>query len=671
MKALAVLFVFALIVVFACAQMPTLLPDSIPTVVAELPTMESAAAAPDDGDGSGLARVSPTTDPGPGAPDNGGGPADAQQVTPQTATPLPPTATPTATPDLDATATAETAPGALIQISMPSEVGVLLDELPAGMRDRVAQTLLDESQEEWLARARRQVQLTRLRLNFRDSNEPGKGQLPLTQPDQWSIALDDDGPQRRIVQGHDLVMIGYTFTTTILTDPQSVALSEPRLGDVGGVWEEYFILPADPELLLQRTGRACLNTAGFPPNSVDSQNAGHFFDYDRQNCFNVLASRVGAIETRMRFERLPWDADLADRVRTELPITGEGADLAVVRDDLNVNYLSYRYITESDCALQEGAVGEAGWRRLLQFEATVHNVGDAPMHIGFVSAGGEESVFKYAPCHDHIHYRNYGIFTLDDGQQSSSKQAFCVQSTDRASNHELSPLYHEYSCRFQGIQTGWVDEYIAGLDTQWIDITGVDVGDEGRTVQLGFVSNPEGFLCEGEAAFDDNGQLLWEPSGHTTEDGEPILRPQCEFVEDWDANNVETIELFVPPTGSFVTAPCAHGQLGPVRDCGFEELTLEPADATCTVGQPFDVSLTPEEDSAPMAVRACERSAALGSGVACPYDSALANVVVDQDTTTMSFNCPAVRDGEATQGNFSLYAAPLWPQDEGAVSLGD
>ena len=34
------------------------------------------------------------------------------------------------------------------------------------------------------------------------------------------------------------------------------------------------------------------------------------------------------------------------------------------------------------CALQEACVGASGWRRLLQFDATVHNVGAEALHIG-------------------------------------------------------------------------------------------------------------------------------------------------------------------------------------------------------------------------------------------------------------------------------------------------
>lgn len=683
MRLLALLIIAAFLLTLACGQLPSVLPAGEPTL---------APAA----DGNGLARVSATPTEQP-----------ETEQTPQASASAQPSSSVEATVPVEATASSETPapessgspepaltsspqategpqvgeplqespqsglPGALVRVTMPGEAGVLLDDFPAQMRERVAQALIEQPSEAWDARARRQIGLTRLRLNFRDSHAPGKGQLPLTHPSLWSMALDDAGPRRVTLQGHDLVMLRYTMTTTILSDPDSVAAAEPALAESGGVWEEYFLLPADPDFLLQRTGRACLNDDGFPPNSIDSENAGHFYDYDRTSCLDALVARVGAVETRLRFQRLPWDRSIADRVRLFPPQSDEGADLQVVGEDLEINRLTYRFFSERDCALQEGAVGAPGWRRLLQFEATVHNVGNGPMHIGWVNAGGEESVFEFAPCHDHVHYRHYGIFTLDDGdglaegELGSSKQAFCVQSTDRPANHEGSPLTHDYSCRFQGIQTGWADEYIAGLDTQWIDVTDVDVGPEGRTLTLGFISNPEGFLCEGQAAFDERGQLLWEPSGLTTDDGEPILRPQCDFAREWDANNVETRQVFIPPTGSLLTVPCANGELGPLRNCGFQELDLSTADASCRVSQPYSLRLTPQGDSPLMVVRACEHSAVLGMGIACAYEDAVANVVVDGAATTMDLTCPPVRDGGAGEGNIALYAAPLWPEDEG------
>ncbi|MCB9006044.1 MAG: hypothetical protein H6656_01410 [Ardenticatenaceae bacterium] len=43
-----------------------------------------------------------------------------------------------------------------------------------------------------------------------------------------------------------------------------------------------------------------------------------------------------------------------------------------------------------------------------------------------------------------------------------------------------------FSCNNQGIQAGWVDEYGAGLDCQWIDITDIEIegNDYGITAQL-------------------------------------------------------------------------------------------------------------------------------------------------------------------------------------------
>src|SRR5690606_33340430 len=104
--------------------------------------------------------------------------------------------------------------GALVRVTLASDVGVLLDEFPPNMRPRVVEGLRELPPEEWLARAERQIKLTRLRLNFRDSSVPGKGQLPLTQPELWTVTLDEAGPQVRTIQGHELLSWSYTFSTT-------------------------------------------------------------------------------------------------------------------------------------------------------------------------------------------------------------------------------------------------------------------------------------------------------------------------------------------------------------------------------------------------------------------------------------------------------------------------
>ncbi len=669
---------------------------SLTLLLAVLLLTACAGSSSDAGGGEGLPTLASRADglarPLSTPPASSAPPATAALgAPPATANPPQATTAPSATPEAAPEATTE-APtptrmirdgdgpeGALIQVSVESQVGLLLEDFPTEMRERVAAALLQQSEAEWLARAERQLRHTRLRLNYRDLFRPGRGQLPLPPRDQWSFALLPGGPQRQSVAGRDFVLAGYTMSTTILSDAASVVAAEPALGEAGGVWEEPFTLPLDPDLLLQRTGRACINDNGFPPNSVDSENAWYFYDFWRTTCRDQLARHNGAVETVVRFERLPWDAALADSVRLG-PLTSQDApEVGVVAAGLEDNRIVYRYFAPGDCALEEGAVNAGGWRRLLQFEATVHNMGAVALDLGPATESWANNVFKYAPCHAHTHYRFFGEFFLPNvTAQTTSKQAFCLLSSSRLSNHELSPLTHRYTCRLQGIQAGWADEYMAGLDTQWIDITELELAPQGETVGLGFTFNPHRFLCEGEPLRDENGRQLWEPSDFTTEDGEPINRPRCEFAPGWEDNNEAVTSVFVPPTGSFVTMPCAGGAAGPLRNCGFSELLLEDQAPLCRPGEPVEIALRLPEAAPPQVVRACEWSDALGAGVACAYEDALANVVVAAEGAALSFACPTVRDRAPAgangppPGGYALYTAPVWPGDEPAdLLLGD
>jgi len=596
----------------------------------------------------------------------------------------------------------DTSEGALLAIAMDSRAGVLLDEIPEEMRDEVVEDLLKRPESYWLDLVQRQVQLTKRRLNFRNFAYEGKGQLPLPPEELWSIQLDDAGPALENIQGHDLLTVGYSFSSTLLTDATSPGQAEPALQVAGGKWSEPFVLPVDPDLLLQRTGNACLNEAGFPPNSFDSENAWIFFDFTceadsggvlgchrsrlhQQSCIEALTGRVGTVETEVRFERLDWDPDLADAVRVGELTHLEGPDLKVIADDLDINRVIYRYFAEDSCALVEQCVNDSGWRRLLQFNATVHNVGAETLYIGPVVAENPvQNLFQYNACHAHYHFSDYGDFSFaGEDENLSSKQAFCVESTNRFSNNEWSPLVHEYTCRFQGVQAGWVDEYVAGLDCQWIDITDVDIPDEGDTFSLGLNSNPDSFLCEGSLVLDEDGNPLWEPSGLETPDGRPINRPVCDFVDDWDVNNSEARDIFLMPDGSFVTEPCTGGQLGPLRNCGFSSQSEGIEIATregeeppaperrgsavevpegafpCEPGEQVQLSCSLEDDGNFQVMRLCEYSTALGSGVACTFDEALANQIIGEGTAEVSFTCPAERDAAEPGGLYSLYIGSL------------
>ena len=441
---------------------------------------------------------------------------------------------------------------------MTSQVGILLDEYPSEMRDVVASALIAESEAFWQELAQRQVALTYNRLHFRPFFYTDKGQLPLPPQSLWQIELNGR-PQRQTINGHEHVLIDYTFSSTLLTGLDSPAEAEPTLIEIGGVWDEPFILPLDPTQLLQRTSNACINEGGFPPNSFDSENVDIFYDYSctadsggaagchrtqlpTLSCLQALNATVGTVETAVRFERLDWDPALADAIRLGEVVSQDAPDLLVVSEDLQNTRIVYRYFPANACALAEGCVNGTGWRRLLQFDATAHNLGAAPLDIGpIVAENPLTNMFEYNSCHAHFHFQNYGEFQLGTTSQPS-KQAFCVESTSRFSNNELAPLTHPYTCSNQGIQAGWVDEYGAGLDCQWIDITdlGIDDSEAATSLPLSFRFNTEQFLCEGYPVLDEAGNPVFEPSGLRNSNGLPISRPQCEFVDDWDATNSGT-----------------------------------------------------------------------------------------------------------------------------------
>ena len=579
--------------------------------------------------------------------------------------------------------------GALISLKLESRVGVLLDELPAELRDEAERRLVEGTDAAWEARARTQIQLAYYRLTYRNfyyDEEEKRGQLPLPPEEIWHVELDDE-IERETVDGHDLVTRGFTFDSTLLTDLASARLADPAFAEIGGTWEEPFVLPLDPELLLQRTGYACMDESEFPPNSVDGENAGTFYDHEceggesschvtetpEESCVEALERAVGSIETAIRFERLEWDDDLAEEVRTgDLTDTDE-PDVRVVEDGLDVERVIYRYIDEDSCALAENCVGGMGWRRLLQFDASVHNVGGSALAIGdvdyYLTGSGtllaDHNIFEYSTCHEHYHFSYYGDFVFGAGdEQTGNKQAFCLQSTNRYSNNEYSPLTHPYgSCEFQGIQAGWGDDYGAGIECQWVDVTDVDVSDGDAQGQLTFVFNPEQFLCEGTPVLDDQGNPVWEETEFETAHGDPVDRALCDFIPDWDANNRGDKTLDVT-RGGLILSSCERGQIGPLRDCGFSEGVGSLETVACPAGETITLRCEVPDDATPAVLRACEYSEVLGLGTACVFRDALVNESLLTGSTDIDIECPLARSDDEPGGTISLYAAPLLPGDE-------
>jgi hypothetical protein len=487
-----------------------------------------------------------------------------------------------------------------------------------------------------------------------------------------------------------LVLRNFTFHSTLLTGAESPGTSESQLATIGGVWEEPFVLPMDPTLVFQRTGFACMDEDQFPLYSVDAEEVATFYDHEMEadseghysqttemSCIEAMDAAIGKIEVSLAFERLPWDADLANTVRVGGITNPNGPDLVIEESIFNTHRVVYRYVTSDSCSYQEGSVKDSGWRRLLQFSAADRNYGAKTLEIGdidyFVEGNGTElsrqGIFEYSECHQHYHFKHYGTFSFGD-VTTNQKMGFCLQSTNRLSNNELSPLTNVYAgCSFQGIEVGWVDEYRIGLDNQWVDVTDVDTSKEHVTAELSFHSNPHGFLCEGTPVLDADGNQVYEPTEFRTDEGLTVARAKCDFNESALENNVHSYDVILPTDGNgYVTDDCKNGEIGPLRNCGFSNIDSFTA-YNCTPDEELRLELSIPDDAPSQVVRVCDYSTALATSIPCTYNGpynakSLANgIVAAGDSNEMTFVCPSPKDENESGGKFSLYFAPLLPND--------
>lgn len=138
-----------------------------------------------------------------------------------------------------------------------------------------------------------------------------------------------------------------------------------------------------------------------------------------------------------------------------------------------------RLFEEGTCAIEEGAVGGTGYRRILRFDTVVMNGGDGDLIVGDRSDPNNPyaAYFVFAPCHGHYHIRDFSVYELLDTSGTTvvagHKQGFCFEDSFKYSGNRSNG----YSCAFQGITSGWGDWYYKQLTGQWIDITGVPEGD--------------------------------------------------------------------------------------------------------------------------------------------------------------------------------------------------
>ncbi len=572
-------------------------------------------------------------------------------------------------------------PGALVRISVESTVGVLLEDLPPEARELVVNEALAQPDAFWVDRARMQLSATRLRLTYRRwfalrDGMVGKRQLPLPPGETWDVRIV--GPARRaLVDGHDAVIVDYTMTGLLVTDVESPGTAEPMLGTIGAAWIEPFTFPLDPDLLFQRTGHACIRETLDVASHVDSENALLFYDDGclgtatgllnchrttgtwPESCDESLAAHVGRVSTGVQFTRLAWDDAMADAAR----IGGDGPetpDLEVIGEGLEVERVVWEYFAPESCAIFEGCVREPGWRRLLKFDASLRNVGNTALDLGTVdgSVFEDHNVYEFSECHEHFHFRFYGDFTFGTGadERIGDKRAFCLLSTSRYANHERSPLFHGYdTCSVQGIAPGWGDDYYAGLDCQWIDVTDVDTAAGAVTAPLRFEANPDRFLCEGTHQTDAMGEIAFESTTFTTETGAPVDRPLCDFGTGYEANNSEMRDVLVS-AGGMVTDPCRRIARSPLRDCGF---TMQPEVLTCVPGETVRLSCSTTTTSL-TALRLCEASAELGHGIPCLANEALATDLFTLVPIDVDFVCPAARSATEPGGRYAVLSGTIF-----------
>ena len=161
-----------------------------------------------------------------------------------------------------------------------------------------------------------------------------------------------------------------------------------------------------------------------------------------------------------------------------------GADLVPLVDNFIVENKTFG---AGDCAVVEGCA-TIGHRKLLRFDFVCWNAGDTAAHLG--SPAAHPQWFVWSPCHIHWHLKDFNNYRLLDCQGREwlgRKQAFCLEDFRHIAG---GPPNAHFTCGDQGVSPGWADVYEAGLDCQWIDITGVPDGDyvlEAETNRSGVV----------------------------------------------------------------------------------------------------------------------------------------------------------------------------------------
>jgi hypothetical protein len=171
-----------------------------------------------------------------------------------------------------------------------------------------------------------------------------------------------------------------------------------------------------------------------------------------------------------------------------------------------------RALPASDLRLETPGDGHT----YLRLSATTWNGGDGPLELaggqGDALTGKQQvyqriynddgsstlvlaGTFQYHPAHQHVHFDDYALYTLQPvdapggSDRTASKTTFCIIDTTRVKRLPGSPkqpVYGTCGSTVQGMSKGWGDTYPYYLAGQAIDITGLPDGTYRLTIEADY-----------------------------------------------------------------------------------------------------------------------------------------------------------------------------------------
>jgi hypothetical protein len=142
---------------------------------------------------------------------------------------------------------------------------------------------------------------------------------------------------------------------------------------------------------------------------------------------------------------------------------------------------------DDSCLFSELCVTGLGTRRVVRFGTRTGNIGTADLVVG--KPDRDNPLWEYDTCAEAYHlegYARYDLLAEPSGEAVllGAKNGFCMRDSEVYDQSLVKKDCQQYACEDQGISIGCADNYVAGLECQWVDITGVRDGDYQIRVQI-------------------------------------------------------------------------------------------------------------------------------------------------------------------------------------------